>query len=240
MKWFIFLLILFLISPILYSSPSKISSLPLPLDYVRVPYADTSFSGYVQKLSLKSENKVYSYKREDLSHWYESLGVIDKPLLYTDDLEQCADFTMRLWADFHKENNLLSELYLFHYSGKKAFYKSSGKTFPQFLRNAFANANSHSIKMGGREVKVTELRPGDLFVQNENGGIGHVSIILDHVKSEGREDLFLIGFSFMPAQEMHIEKAPDNRGKSGWFSYRGFIAHLAEKYPYGKPFLRRF
>lgn len=240
MRFFIFVFILLFLNPFLFPSPNKISSLPLPSDYVRVTYPDASFSSYLQKLSLKSENKIYSHKGEDLSHWYESLGVIDKPLLYKDDLEQCADFTMRLWADFHKETKLLSELYLFQYSGKKIYFKSSGKSFPQFLRNAFANSNSHSLKKGGKEIKVDELRPGDLFVQNENGGIGHVSIILDHAKSPAKEDLFLIGFSFMPAQEMHIEKSPSNRGKSGWFSYRGFMAHLAEKYPYGKPVLRRF
>jgi len=224
----------------LFASPTSVNSIPLPKNYFRVEYPPTSFPNYLQNLPLKKEKKVTSYKNEDLSNRYTSIAVIDKPLLFKDDLEQCADFTMRLWADFHKESNLLSSLYLFNYSGKKYYFKDSRLSYQKYLRKVFASSNSHSIKKGTSEISNKNLKPGDLFVQNESGGIGHVSIILDHSKSDHGEDLYLIGFSFMPAQEMHIEKAPDNRGKSGWFSYSGFIQHLTENYPYGIPVLRRF
>jgi hypothetical protein len=224
----------------LQSTPVNISSIPVPNGYTRVNYERSSFSNYVQHLPLKSENRIFSHQNKDLTHWYESLGVIDKPLLFKDDLEQCADFTMRLWADYHKESGKLSTLFLFNYSGSKVYFKDSHLSYEKFLRKAFASSNSHSMKVGAKKISSAELVPGDLFVQNETGGIGHVSMILDHAKSPSKPDLYLIAFSFMPAQEMHIEKAPANLGRQFWFEYQGFLNHLAEKYPYGKPVLRRF
>ncbi len=236
------ILILLLLSydSILIASPVYVHSLKAPEGYTRVIYEPGSFSRYLRDLPLKNENKIYSYKQHDLSNQYESLGVVAKSLLFQDDLEQCADFTMRLWAEYHKDTNRLQDLYLYNYSGSKIYFHNQNLSYKKFLRKIFASSNSHSIKKGAKEIKQTELRPGDMFVQNENGGIGHVSIILDHVKSEAKEDLFLIGFSFMPAQEMHIEKARGTHGRDGWFSSKGFIKHLEEKYPYGTPVFRRF
>ncbi|MDZ4727889.1 MAG: DUF4846 domain-containing protein [Leptospira sp.] len=218
----------------------EINELDLPNGYLRVKYENGSFSQYLQKLPLKSNHSILSHNKVNLSSRYNSLGTIDKELLFSDDLEQCADFTMRLWADFHKDSNKLNDLYLFKYSGDKFYFKNSKLTYQKYLRKSFASSNSYSLKKGAGSINKTQLRPGDLFVQNETGGIGHVSIILDHAKKSNEPDLYLIGFSFMPAQEMHIEKAPNSRGKNGWFTYLGFIEHLLEEYPYGTPVLRRF
>jgi hypothetical protein len=234
-KWIFFL---FLYSPI-FAAPS-VSSIPVAPGYSRIMFEPNSFSYYVQNLSLKNENEIFSYEKRDLSSHYESLGVIAKPLLFKEDLEQCADFTMRLWADYHKENKRLESLYLFNYSGSRQYFQKSKLSYEKFLRKAFVSTNSHSLKKGGQTITPSELQPGDLFVQNETGGIGHVSIVLDMAKGQSNPNIYLIGFSFMPAQEMHIEKAPPNRGKAGWFTYQGFLEHLADKYPYGKPVLRRF
>ncbi len=238
MKRLIFSVILVtsLFSPLFAKTVGDIS---LPSGFQRIDTKEGSFSRYLRNLNLKEDGKVYSYRKKDLSHWYDSLGVIDKPLLFSDDLEQCADFSMRLWADYHKDSGKLKDLYLFHYDGRKNKFTESQKTYVQFLRTAFASSNSHSLKQGGKKITKENLTSGDLFVQNENGGIGHVSIILDE-STNGKERLYLIAFSFMPAQEMHIEKAPSDRGKNGWFTYEGFIEHLKEKYPYGTPVLRRF
>jgi hypothetical protein len=79
-------------------------------------------------------------------------------------------------------------------------------------------------------------------------------MIMDVCENGQGERLYLIGFSFMPAQEFHIEKAPgrlagrstrrrgnsEPYGKEGWFSYGGYIRYLEEYYPFGEPVLRRF
>jgi hypothetical protein len=79
-----------------------------------------------------------------------------------------------------------------------------------------------------------------MIVQNENGGIGHVSMIMDACKNEKGEELYLIGYSFMPAQEFHIEGARPEYGKDGWFSIEGYYRYLADYLDLGKPVLRRF
>ncbi|TGN10243.1 DUF4846 domain-containing protein [Leptospira ilyithenensis] len=223
----------------LYPFPNLVKEIPVPEGFQRTNFPKNSFSGYLQNLPLKKETTVLSYQKKNLNDWYDMIAVIDKPLLFQDDLEQCADFSMRLWADYHKESGKLDKLYLFSYPGKKQYYKDSKKEYNRFLRNAFASSNSYSLKKGANTIAKENLQPGDLFVQNETGGIGHVSIILDEAKNKDKK-LYLIGFSFMPAQEMHIEKSPADKGKEGWFSYEGFVQHLQTKYPYGNPVLRRF
>ena len=79
-----------------------------------------------------------------------------------------------------------------------------------------------------------------MIVQNQTGSIGHASMIVDACKNRKGEKLFLMGFSFMPAQEFHIEKAPAGYGKHGWFTVKGMQDFLEKYYPYGKPVLRRF
>ena len=93
-----------------------------------------------------------------------------------------------------------------------------------------------------KKVNPEDLQPGDMFVQNQTGGIGHVSLIVDACQNQEGKRLFLIGYSFMPAQEFHIEKAKRKHGKDGWFTVEGYKKYL-KQLPfsrYGAPVFRRF
>ncbi|RHX82090.1 DUF4846 domain-containing protein [Leptospira yasudae] len=221
-------------------TPTKVNEIRLPAGASRIAFPKNSFSDFVQNLPLKNEPTLWTYKKQNIIRRYDTIAVLDLPLLFKDDLEQCADYSMRVWAEYHKQTGNLNRLYLFDYNGNRKQFQESGLSYSSFLRKAFASSNSYSLKKGGAVVTEKDLRPGDLFVQNETGGIGHVSMILDSAEAKNGKKLFLIGFSFMPAQEMHIEKAPNEFGSSGWFTYEGFIGHLNESYPYGTPVLRRF
>lgn len=220
-----------------------VSDLPLPDGYIRYSYERASYSHWLQHAPLKRTKTIALYdgrEYDDGSNWYKIAAVLDLPLLFDQDLEQCADFAMRLWAEYHAATGQLERLYLFNYDGTKNKFKGGEKGYRSFLRLAMANSNSHSIKIGAKKVLPTELRPGDMFVQNTNGGIGHVSVIIDAAKSKiaGKPDLFRVGFSFMPAQEFHIEEAPTH---NGWFTRDGFEALLEQQLgSLGKPVLRRF
>ena len=171
---------------------------------------------------------------------YQVFGVVRMPLLFPSDLEQCADFAMRFWAEYHKAIGRLDSLYLFDYSGKQISFTQSGKSYTNFLKWAFSNTNSHSLTNGCRPIAANQIIPGDMFVQNERGGIGHVSVVLDACVSKQGNKLFLIGYSFMPAQEFHIERASDKYGIEGWFTLEGYNQYLLDNLNYGKPELRRF
>jgi hypothetical protein len=217
------------------------NSIQVPGGFQRELYPDGGYSHWIQNLALKSKPVIINYKGQVVeSGLYRVLGVVQMPLLFQSDLEQCADFAMRFWAEYHKSEGKLNKLYLFDYSGHKMLFATSGKSYTNFLKSAFANSNSHSLKSGCKSVSESDIVPGDMLVQNERGGIGHVSVVMDACKNKEGKRLFLIGYSFMPAQEFHIEKASDSYGSEGWFTLEGYTQYLRDNLNYGKPELRRF
>jgi hypothetical protein len=238
----LYVFVLILISCLVFSQGLTIRySIPVPRGYLRERYPSGSYSNWIQNLPLKAQPVILDYKgRIVASGLYRVYGVVRMPLLFQSDLEQCADFAMRFWAEYHKAAGKLDKLYLFDYDGEKIFFRQSGKSFASFLKRAFANTNSHSLKNGCRTIAADQIIPGDMLVQNERGGIGHVSVVRDVCRSGQGKKLFLIGYSFMPAQEFHIEKAEDKYGAEGWFTLEGYTKYLLDNLNYGKPALRRF
>jgi hypothetical protein len=217
------------------------NSIPVPHGCQRITYSNGSFSHWIQNLGLKDPPVIRNHRgavvRPD---FYSVWGVVRMPLLFQSNLEQCADFAMRFWAEYHKTTGKLDRLYLFDYDGKRNLFKLSGRSYVQFLKTAFANTNSHSLKQGCKSVDAADLMPGDLFVQNERGGVGHVSVVLDVCQTKDGNRLYLIGYSFMPAQEFHIEKARESYGIEGWFTLDGYLRYLKDFLDFGTPVLRRF
>ncbi len=217
-----------------------VSDCAVPDGYTQQTYPAGSFSHWVQHLPLTGSTLIHTHTGQPLeSSMFHVLGVVAMPLLFSQDLEQCADFAMRFWAEYHKSTGQLDRLYLFNYDGSKSIFSKSGLSYANFLKRAFSNSNSHSLKQGCHTITETELMPGDVIVQNRNGGIGHVSMVMNACSSPGKEPLYLIGFSFMPAQEFHIESAGEY-GKDGWFPLAGFYHYLRDHMNYGDPVLRRF
>lgn len=221
---------------------SSVRDLPLPPGYTRLSFQEGSYSRWLQNLPLKKDKTIKLYNKKNVTPgYYNVFAVIDLPMLFDRDLEQCADYIMRLWAEYHIKTKQEASLYLFNYSGEKQFFSKSGKNYRQFLLWAMAYSNSYSLKTGCAPVPGEKnLIPGDMFTQNRDGGIGHVSVILDICENTKGRRLYLVGYSFMPAQELHIEKATRRYGTGGWFTYEGYKRYLAEVLPFGTPVLRRF
>ena len=237
-------IIIILLCPIsIYAGFETVNQIPTPAGYSRINYPGGSYSHFLQNLALKKDNTIYKYNgKKVLGILYNVYAVVDAPLLFNSDLEQCADFCMRFWAEFHKQQNILNELYLFDYQGNRKYYKDSGKSFRSYLKWHMAYSNSYSIKKGAVRIEYDRLAPGDMYVQNKDGGIGHVSLIVDVAKNQENERVYLIGYGFIAAQEFHIEKAGSEHGTQGWFTTQGYRQYLSE-FPfsrYGDPVLRRF
>gem|GEM_PF-859805 len=223
---------------------SIVRLIPTPPGFTRVTCPPGSFGDWLRHRKLKRDRTIRDFRGDAVSNsCYHVLGVIDCPLLFRSDLEQCADFCMRFWADYHKSASRLAQLHLFNYDGRPVPFRGRPDEYRGFLRRAFSDTNSWSLKLGCRPVAPSDLRPGDMFVQNRSGGIGHVSMVIDACRNDRGERLFLIGFSFMPAQEFHVERADARNGRGGWFTVRGYRAYLEECLPFdsfGEPVLRRF
>lgn len=218
-----------------------IKDLPVPSGYERVGYADSSYSGWIQKLPIKDDNVILGYDGEPMgSSFYNVLTVVDLPILFSQDLEQCADWCFRFRAEYFKQTGRLEQLYLFDYNGLRRYYRKSGKNINSFLSWAMSNANSYSLKKGCLAIDSAELRPGDMLVQNQRGGVGHVSVVMDVCRDGKGERLYLMGFSFMPAQQFHLEKAGTDQGQGGWFSLASYRKYLNQHFDFGEPVYRRF
>ena len=236
-----------IIHPAYPQQPTIASRIPVPDGFIRKTFPPGSFSNWVQNLPLKKSDRILAYNGSAINDpsrnviaLYNVFAVVDMLLLFKSDIEQCADYCMRFWAEYHKSLNKLDKLYLFDYNGNKKLYSSSGKSWNSFLKWAFSYSNSFSLKKGCTATKEADVIPGDMFVQNSDGGIGHVSMVVDMAESKDGKKLYCIGFSFMPAQEFHIEKASDTYGQGGWFTMEGFYQYLDDFLAMGKPVLRRF
>lgn len=218
-----------------------IFSLPVPSGYVRQEYSDTSYSAWIQKLPIKDSDEIDKYDgTHAISSFYNIMAVVNIPLLFRADIEQCADWGFRFWTDFHQQTGRTNRLYLFDYNGRRYYFRDSKQTLKMFLKRAMVNANSHSLKAGCQSIDTFDLRPGDMVIQNESCGVGHVSIIMDVCRNKSGKRRYLIGYGFMPAQQFHIEKADNEQGQAGWFSIKGYEQYLKEHLDYGKPVYRRF
>jgi len=212
-----------------------------PSGYTLSDFQVGSFSHYIQHLPLKQDGIILNYTGQPAAvAAFHVLAVVDMPLLFRSDLEQCADQCMRFWAEYHQAEHKLKQFHLFNYSGQRLSFSTSGRSYRDFLRQAFAFSNSHSLKRGCRTITSDQLQPGDMIVQNDTGGIGHVSMIVNMCRSPRGEPLYLIGFGFIPAQQFHVEKALAGYGEGGWFTLDGFFRYLHDAFDYGQPVLRRF
>lgn len=215
-----------------------------PQGYVRTDVKANSFAQYLRGLPVRKQGAIKLWNGSRLPiNTYDSIAVLDVPLMFNEDLEQCADFTMRLWADYHFDSGTLDKLELFDFYGRAKPFSKSGKRYRDYLHWHMTYSNSYSIKLGALEVSsIDELRAGDMFVQNDSEeGIGHVSMVIDEAINAAGEKQFLVGYSFMPAQQFHIERAPNELGSSGWFTGEGY-RHYAELQfgAFGNVALRRY
>ncbi len=222
-------------------SAKTVGEIKAPRGYAREDCRDNKYSSWLRSLPLKEENAI---KRHDGSrvpdNYYNVFAVVDMPLLFTGNIEQCADWGFRFWSEYHRDSGMLNRLYLLDYSGNKRYYSKSGMNYNGFLKYSMNYANSHSIKSGCDKVFSSDIRGGDMFVQNKTGGIGHVSIVMDVCGNPAGEKLYLIGYSFMPAQQFHIERADDRYGREGWFTLEGYGKYLEDNLNFGPPVYRRF
>ncbi|MBI5622152.1 MAG: hypothetical protein HY924_00090 [Elusimicrobia bacterium] len=219
-----------------------------PPGFGRVELSSGSFAAWVRRLPVQPEGALVRTWDGKLApqRFYRVLRVSALPLKFRQDLEQCADWGFRLWLEYQASTRRPDDCWLLDYNGRRVRFQDwrksgRGASLDSFFRWAASNANSHSLKKGlGKVAGGPDLMPGDLLVQNETGGIGHASVILDvAVDGQGRR-VYLIGFGFMPAQDFHVEAAGPGQGRGDWFTLEGFQEFLTEHLPYGPPVLRRF
>jgi hypothetical protein len=159
------------------------------------------------------------------------------------DLQQCADAVMRLRAEYLYSKGEFDKIHFNFTNGFKVEYtkwiqgyriaisgnktswvKKTGvnkdyESFRKYLDIVFAYAGTASLAKELNPVALEEMQIGDVFIKG--GSPGHCVVIVDMAKNkETGETLFLLAQSYMPAQDIHLLKNPNNHEGNPWYSLK--------------------
>jgi hypothetical protein len=240
------------------------SMFPPPPSCERVEAVDGSYAAYLRNLPLEPRGSVVHDFEGNVVDWGHALGaVLDIDLIKTNrhaDLQQCADLAVRLWGEHSWQVGAADRLAFSlqngqslswidwrrgtrgivtgnrHVFARTAKPDATHANFRAYLGYVMAWLGSAGIKAHAATVSEDGLRPGDLFVQNSTGAIGHVTILADICERAG-ERRYLVVQSYMPAQDGHVVLPAAGEGEGAWFTLDGLRAHQAR---FGPGVFRRF
>ncbi len=214
---------------------------PPPAGYQRIPVEKGSFAEWLRHLPVKPGNPpVHLYTGEKKAYQGGHLAVIDIDV-GDKNLQQCADAVLRLRAEYLYGTDQKDKICFHFTSGDLACYSSwttglrprvegnrvrwaktgavgdSDTSFRHYLETLFTYAGTWSLR---RELEVVAdpatARIGDVFV--EGGFPGHAVLIVDMaVNSSTGDKVIMLVQSYMPAQEIHVLRAPAGAGTGAWF-----------------------
>ncbi len=220
---------------------SIINNIPLPEGYQRIPYESGSFADWLRHLPLKEKGSRVHYHngRTKPIHVHHAVLDIDTG---KEDLQQCADAVMRLKSEYHYSLKEFESIH-FNYTsgdnvsfddwrkGKKPivrgnrvdFSAPSGQTdnsysnFKKYIQQIFTYAGTASLSREMNQViRINDIEVGDVFIIG--GHPGHAVIVIDVAENDRKEKIFMIAQSYMPAQDIHILKNPNDSNMSPWYS----------------------
>lgn len=233
-----------------------------PKKFTRIVTNPHTFGHYLQNFPLKPHDaKVHLYNgnlkyRQDVHAAVLDIDVGKR------DLQQCADATMRLRAEYLYQQKQYDKISFNFTNGFKATYakwrmgyriKVSGNkvtwvktatpsvsytSFRKYLNMVFSYAGTLSLEKELPSVALNDLEIGDIFIQG--GSPGHAIIVVDMAKNELGEKVFLLAQSYMPAQEIHILKNPNATAISPWYSLQNLDKLITPEWIFSKKDIKKF
>jgi len=215
-------------SNISYSESYKfVKEIPTPEGFARIESKPNSYSDFLRNLELKSDNNiVYLFNGTPKGNQSAQFAVL-KIDVGTRDLQQCADAVMRLRGEYLFAQKRYTEIHFnFLSDGKPRYFSDyakgdfSHKKFRTYMDYIFAYANTGSLHDElKRAENVHDIKIGDVFIQKRQP-YGHAVTVMDIAQNSAGEKIFMLSQSYMPAQEIHILKNPENETLSPWFSLK--------------------
>lgn len=176
------------------------------------------------------------------------------------DRQQCADAALRLRCEFlfstgqydiinyHLTNgdefaySKYRQGYRLKVDGNKATLEKTASRddsyegFRKYLDMLFAYAGTISVEKESTLIEKEDMRVGDIFVKG--GSPGHCVIVMDMCEDALGKKLFLLGQSYMPAQQIHILKNPN--ADTPWYSLNELSYPFeTPEWTFAEPCLRR-
>ena len=211
-----------------------------PSGYERVQLDSNTFQYYLRSLPLKSHGtKVKFYNGIIKPNFWVYEAVVDMDIGER-NLQQCADAVMRLKAEYLYKSNQYDKIHFnftngfrVDYSewmkgkrivveGNKSYWKEQASpsntynSFRKYMNIIFAYAGTISLSNEMVSINLNDLQIGDVFIQA--GSPGHAVIVVDLAVNENNNKMFLLAQSYMPAQDIHVLKNPNNKDLSPWYS----------------------
>ncbi len=212
-----------------------------PSGFRRIRVESGSFGDWLRHLPLKQEGApVLLYNGEPKVNQSAHVAVVDIDT-GTRDLQQCADAVIRLRAEYLYSRKRFDDIHFNFTSGHEASFRlwisgyraivdgnevrwirqyredSSYSSFREYLKMVFTYAGTHSLSQELEEREdMKSIQIGDVFIQG--GFPGHAVIVVDIAEDCRTGDrIFLLAQSYMPAQDIHILKNPNNPELSPWY-----------------------
>ncbi len=158
------------------------------------------------------------------------------------DLQQCADAVIRLRAEYLFSRRCDEAIRFDFTSGDTSTWSEwargvrpriagqqvewqagraaedwSYPSFRRYLENVFSYAGTASLARELDSVPPDQIQIGDVFI--EGGFPGHAVLVADLVEGPDGQRQFLLLQSYMPAQQMHVLRNPEDP-ESPWFAAR--------------------
>ena len=212
-----------------------------PPGFERIPIEPASFAEFLGTLPLKpGRPAVLLHDGREKANQDAHHAVIDIDPGKR-DLQQCADAVIRLRAEYLWSASRRDAISFRFTSGhpcpwpkwaagerpvirgnsvtwsKSAAADPSYPGFRRYLDTVFAYAGTLSL---GKELKkvpaADPVKIGDVFIQG--GSPGHAVIVMDVAHDPvTKKRLFLLAQSYMPAQDVHILRNPNDARLSPWY-----------------------
>ncbi len=203
------------------------------------PYVD-----YLRSLRLQSHDenvKLFNnnYKR-GLGTVY--CAVLDQEIGKS-DLHQCADAIIRLKADYHYRKAEYDKIAFNFTNGQRVGYSkwkrgyrievdgnktkwvkkkeldNSYQTYWKYLEQIFMYAGTYSLSKELQKVSLKEMNIGDVFIQGAFPG--HAVMVVDMAENTiTKKKYYLLGQSYMPAQQFQILVNPSDAAISPWYELK--------------------
>jgi len=245
------------------TSDTLAARFPAPSGFQRVAASPGSFASWLRGLPLKPAGApVLLFNGAPKFRQDVHAAVIDIDV-GTRDLQQCADATMRLRAEWLYAMNRPGEI-AFNDTGsakpiafsrwaagerprpsgnalawsRSAAPDASYASFRRYMDTVFTWAGTHSLERELTSVPVADMAPGDLFIKG--GFPGHAVLVADVAKSAAGETRFLLLQSFMPAQQIHVLKNMPRPDLSPWYPLDFGDRLLTPEWPFPRDSLRRW
>jgi len=211
-----------------------------PTGYTWEKAMPNSFAEFLQNLPLApAGSPVLDYAGNPISNQSEHIAIINYDV-GTKDLQQCADATIRLRAEYLFQQKRFDEIGFHFTSGdyfswtdyangtrpiisgnsvsfsEKANEDDSYASFRKYLDVIYNYAGTISVNKETKPVTSNAaISSGDIIITP--GSPGHAVMIVGCAKDKRNNKIYLLAESYMPAQSIHILTNPFESGISPWY-----------------------